>query len=884
MRADSPPVPSPADSASPTPEDESTSATWLERLSAYRQPIGIAFTLLLFGIGLLACRHLLQELDLNALRAAIHEIPDSRLLAALGATALGFAALAGYEWSACRYAGVHLPWPRLLLGNFCASAVGNAIGLSLLTGGSVRYRLYSRDNIATADIARITLFASLALGCALPILAALAALSDPADAALALHLPGAVVSGLAWALLGLGAGGLFWLSRRRVPGETPPGTVDVRLGKGSLRLPGLRLTLLQLLITLLDVCAAAGVLYLLLPDAPPLGAFLLVYLLALAAGVLSHVPGGVGVFEAVLLAAFADQLGAAPLAAALLLYRLIYIGLPLVIACLLLLANEARQYVPAGRQALRVAAGPAAPVLALLVFLSGIVLLFSGVTPAVDVRLEHLSFLIPHRLIDASHLAASLVGVLCLLLAHGLRRRLSAAWALTLALLLAGAVLSLLKGFDWEEASLLSLTAILLASFRHAFYRPSRLLEMPFSLPNLAASACVLGAALWLMLFAYQDVPYEHELWWQFAVDADAPRALRATLASGMLLAGLALTWLLRPTPPTIALPDADERLRADAIVRSNDQPDGGLALTGDKALLFHPAGDAFLMFALQRRSLVALFDPIGPATRRAELIWQFRDLCDLHHARPVFYQVRAENLPFYMDIGLSAVKLGEEARVDLQRFDLEDKNKAMKDLRYTLSRGQRDGLSLHIYEPGTAPLEQLRPISDAWMQGKQVREKGFSLGRFEPGYLQHFRIATIQFEGRQVAFANLLETDGRKLASLDLMRMHPDAPKLTMEFLMLSLLLHFQALGYERFSLGMVPLAGLQPRRGAPLAQRLGALVFQRGEQFYNFQGLRRFKDKFQPDWEPRYMAVPAGLDPLVALADTAALIAGGFTGLVKR
>lgn len=100
----------------------------------------------------------------------------------------------------------------------------------------------------------------------------------------------------------------------------------------------------------------------------------------------------------------------------------------------------------------------------------------------------------------------------------------------------------------------------------------------------------------------------------------------------------------------------------------------------------------------------------------------------------------------------------------------------------------------------------------------------------------------------------------------------------------MLGLILHYKAQGHARFSLGMVPLAGLQPRRGAPLTQRLGALVFRRGEQFYNFQGLRRFKDKFQPDWEPRYLAVPAGLDPLVALADTAALIAGGLTGLVKR
>jgi phosphatidylglycerol lysyltransferase len=115
-------------------------------------------------------------------------------------------------------------------------------------------------------------------------------------------------------------------------------------------------------------------------------------------------------------------------------------------------------------------------------------------------------------------------------------------------------------------------------------------------------------------------------------------------------------------------------------------------------------------------------------------------------------------------------------------------------------------------------------------------------------------------------------------------MRVLPDASRLTMEFLMLGLLLHFKARGFSRFSLGMVPLSGLQPRRGAPLTQRLGALVFERGESFYNFQGLRHFKDKFQPDWEPRYMAVPNGLDPLVALTDTAALIAGGYSGLVKR
>ncbi len=856
---------------------------WMERLSTYRQPIGLAVTLLLFTIALIACRHLVNDLDPDSLRESVLHVPTSALLGALAATAVGFVILLGYEWSASRFANVNLPLPALAFGGFNAFAIGNAVGLSMLSGGSVRYRLYARHGLGPSEVARMTLFASLSLGCALPVLAALATLSDLPAAASALRLPASVLAAIAVAIL-LGCGALLMaIKRRRLPEQPFPHNVLIQLGRRTLRLPGWRLAALQLVITALDVAAAATVLYLLLPEAPPFGAFLLIYLLALAAGVLSHVPGGVGVFEAVLLAAFADQLGSAPLAAALLLYRLIYVVLPLLVACLLLLFNEAYRLI-VKHQAVRVASGLAAPVLALLVFISGMVLLFSGATPAIDSRIEDLGFLIPHRLIDASHLGASLIGVLCLLLAQGLRRRLSAAWVLTMVLLLVGALLSLMKGFDWEEASLLILTASLLAVFRRSFYRPSRLLELPFSSVYLVAALCVLGASIWLMFFAYQDVPYNHELWWQFALDAGAPRALRSALGSALLLVIVVLTWLLRTEPPEIRLPDEADLDNAARILRASDQPDGGLALTGDKALLFHKDNDAFLMYARRGRSMIALYDPIGPAQQRAELIWQFRDLCDLHHARPVFYQVRAENLPFYMDIGLTALKLGEEARVDLPAFDLEAKGKEMKDLRYTWNRGGRDGLSLEIFEAGAAPMDELQAISAAWVEGKNVREKGFSLGRFTESYLKHFRIAVIRFEGRAVAFANLLETHSTELASLDLMRAHPEAPKLTMEFLMLGLILHYKQAGYSRFSLGMVPLSGLQPRRGAPLTQRLGAMVFRRGEQLYNFQGLRRFKDKFQPDWEPRYMAVPAGLDPLVALADTAALIAGGLTGLVKR
>ncbi|MFI8578521.1 bifunctional lysylphosphatidylglycerol flippase/synthetase MprF [Ectopseudomonas khazarica] len=853
---------------------------WLHR---QRHLIGLGLSLLLFGLALLACWHLVREINPDQVRDSLAAVPPRALFAAMLATVLGFLLMLAYEWSASRYADVRLPASTLALGGFCAFAIGNAVGLSALSGGSVRYRLYTRNGLGAGDVARMSLFASLSLGISLPILAALAALFDLTDASAVLRLPAPLLALLAVAvLLAALALGLL-LARKRLAERPAPGCWQVDLGRFSLRLPGVRMSLVQLLISSLDVLIAASVLYCLLPEAPPFSSFVLIYMLALAAGVLSHVPGGVGVFEAVLLAAFSSRIDPAGLVAAMLLYRLLYVLLPLLAAGLLLLAVEARRlWFP--RQVARVASNLAVPLLALLVFCAGAVLLFSGVTPTMDEHLEALGFLMPPPLIAASHLAASLVGTLCLLLAQGLRRRLSAAWVLTLVLLCLGVVLSLLKGFDWPEALVLAAIAGVLALFRREFYRPSRLLDMPASGLALAATSGVIAASVWLLLFVYQDVAYSHQLWWQFELDGNAPRGLRAALGSALVLLAVGLTWLLRATPPSIRLPDGEALARARTIVEASRQPEGGLALSGDKALLFHPDGQAFLMYARRGRSLVALFDPIGPPAARAELIWQFRDLCDRHHARPVFYQVRAENLPGYIDIGLTALKLGEEALVDLHTFDLASNGKEMKALRYTWNRGQRDGLSLELHAPGAAPLDALQGISAAWLAGKQVREKGFSLGRFSPEYLAHFRVAVVRFEGRAVAFANLLECQTRAVASLDLMRVLPDAPKSTMEFLMLGLIQQFQGEGYARFSLSMVPLAGLQTRKGAPLPLRLGALVFDRGESFYNFQGLRRFKDKFLPQWEPRYLAVPAGLDPWVALADTAALIAGGLGGLVRR
>jgi phosphatidylglycerol lysyltransferase len=277
--------------------------------------------------------------------------------------------------------------------------------------------------------------------------------------------------------------------------------------------------------------------------------------------------------------------------------------------------------------------------------------------------------------------------------------------------------------------------------------------------------------------------------------------------------------------------------------------------------------------------------DPVGPPARRAELAWRFREEADRHGAWPVFYQVRAESLPLYIDLGLTFVKLGEEAIVPLAGFSLD--GGARKGMRRMLKEGQKQGLAFEVVGADAVPalFPRLRAISDEWLSHKSVREKGFSLGRFDEAYLRRFPCALVRDAGGEiVAFANLWPGDGRTELSVDLMRHTEASAKGLMDFLFVSLFLWGAHQGYARFNLGMAPLAGLTPRHLAPLWARAGALVAQRGEAYYNFAGLRAYKEKFSPVWEPRYLASPGGLALPRILTNVAALIAGGLGGVVRK
>jgi phosphatidylglycerol lysyltransferase len=847
-------------------------------LAALPALLGLA----LFALAAWILHHELGEYHTGDVLAHLRALPPMRIAAAIALTLLGYASLTGYDALALRWVGSRLDYPRVALASFVAYVFSHNVGLSFFGGSAVRYRMLTSWGVSAGALARAITFNVLTFWIGFLALGGAVLTFAPLPVPGAWH-PAIATSRPIGVAMGVVLAGYALATLRR------PRTLRVR--GFAIELPGPGWTAAQLAISTLDWALAAAALYVLLPAAPGLGfaTVLGAFLLAQVLGLVSHVPAGLGVFETAMVLLLAPWLPGDQVLGSVLAFRLAYYLLPMVVAVALFLGFELAQrrgLLPRARTLVAQGVPELVPrALAVATFAAGVVLLFSGATPAAPGRIERLGELLPLSFVEASHLLASVAGVGLLLLARAVQQRVDAAYFATLALLGGGALASLGKGLDWEEASLLLTAAAALAPCRRYFYRRSSLLAQSFSPAWMAGVAGVLFATAFVVAFAYRNVAYAHELWWQFAADAHAPRSLRALAVGTLALGAFALARLLRPAPPVAALPGDADLDRAAALASAAPRASAHLALLGDKRLLFHEGGEGFLMYGVHGRGWVAMGDPVAPsAAVRRELAWRFREEADRHGGVAIFYEVGGEDLPLYLDLGLQPRKIGEEARVPLAGFSLEGKARAK--LRQALHRMERDGGRFELVPaPGVPPLlDELARVSDEWLTRKNTREKRFSLGCFDRAYLARLPVALVRVGDRIVAFANVWAGSAREELSIDLMRHDDDAPGVAMDYLFTQLMLWGRDQGYRTFGLGMAPLAGLERHRLAPLWNQLGALLFRHGEHFYNFQGLRAFKDKFDPVWEPRYLASPGGLAGALALGHVAALVNGGVSGLVAK
>ncbi len=837
---------------------------WLAWLIARKKWLIAFVALLLAGLLLAAVRDVLHQLRYEDVINSVQALGPPQLLLALLATAVSFAALTEFDQCALQYVGAEVPRRLTAPTAFIAYALANTIGLGLLTGGAVRLRFYGAAGVDPATLTRSIAFNAVAFAVGIVTSGALATLWAADQAAAIAHVPTWLLQTGA-ALVMIAVAILLVLCHR---GTTP--------------LPSLSIALRQMLFSIIDIVAAAAALWFLLPaGAISLPTIITFYALAVSLGLISNVPGGLGVFETTLLFALGGTVPAERLAAALIVYRLIYYMLPLASALILLSVYELRRGVAA--PIARAVSEVSPLLLATFTFIVGVMLLISGATPATDAATALLSMHVPLVLVEAAHFLGSIAGLALLLVARGMLARLDAAWWSGVIIAGISLVLALPKGIAVSEAGVLTfLLVALLASHRH-FTRKASLFAGAFE-PGwwLAIGIIMLGIA-GLVFFVYRDVGYSQEMWWEFEFDGHAPRSLRATVAVILVALAFAIIKLLRPPKVALDLPSVEELDRAQQILDQQPCADAGLALMGDKALMFSDSGESFVMYGRQGRSWIALFDPVGRDDEKPQLVWKLKETAREAGGRASFYQVRPSSLSVYLDAGLRVFKLGEHAFVPLREFSLQGPRRA--NLRQGVARGEREGLAFEILPRDQVAMRmpELKQVSDAWLEHHRAGEKSFSLGSFNPDYIRRQPVGLALKDGHVVAFTTMLATGRKADASVDLMRMMPDAPKGTMDYLLTRTMLHFRDEGFERFGLGMAPLSGMAEHPLASRWHRWGRLLFNYGEYFYNFQGLRSFKEKFDPVWEPRYLATSGAL-PLMTLADIALLISGGLRAAVSK
>jgi phosphatidylglycerol lysyltransferase len=822
----------------------------------------------------------LRQYELSEIMTQLAEIPNHYILFSLVLSFLSYLLLTGYDALGVHYIGEELETGKIVRAGYVGYAFSHNIGLALITGGSIRYRIYSAWGFSGLQVTQIVAFSAFTLWIGFCSIAGLSLLFATPNLPNDVMIPFVSLRVLGVILLIMVVGYI---------GASAKFKDDFSFKNWTFRFPDLKLALQQVAIASADWLLMTSVLYVLLPDVGiNFFSFTGAFLLAQIAGLFSQVPGGLGVFESVMLLYLTNFMPGSQVLGILVVYRIIYYILPLLGALIVLGYQEYKvnqQKVEEFREKAANWVPRVIPqVMSFSVFIGGAILLFSGAVPSEVPRMNWLQHFVPLPVIEMSHFLASLVGAGLLVLASALQRRIDGAYLLTIALLTFGILFSLLKGADYEEASILAVMLVALVPCRDEFHRKASLMGQVFSARWLTLISIVLVSAVWLGIFSYKHVEYQKELWWEFTLMGDAPRYLRATVAALGLAIIVGLVKLLRPKHKETVEPGEKELMIAKNIIRDSNDAKSNLVLLGDKELMINESQSSFIMFTREGSSWVALGDPVGLQSEAEEMVWEFQDECTREGYSPVFYNVGADNLEFYVDLGLTLFKLGEEARIPLSNFN--PQQTVDEKVWSSYEELEEQGYSWEILTPESMGvyLPELKAISQASINAQNQKERGFSVGYFDEDYLSNFPIGVVKKDTQLLGFTNILRSAGKYELATDLLRYRPAAPKGIINYMLIHCMLWGQQEGYEWLNLGIAPFSGMDEHDFSPGWNKLADFVYTYGENFYGFKTVRAYKSQFNPVWEPRFLVCPGGWTLPRVLSNITNVVSGGFSNLVSK
>lgn len=338
----------------------------------------------------------------------------------------------------------------------------------------------------------------------------------------------------------------------------------------------------------------------------------------------------------------------------------------------------------------------------------------------------------------------------------------------------------------------------------------------------------------------------------------------------GVAAGGFALYSLFRPVAYRLRTLPQQRALMKGLLEQHGGTSLDYFKLWPDKSYFFSADRRCGIAYRTVGGVALALGDPVGAPECLEETTRAYLRFCADNGWDTAFHQAQPNMLPIYGRLGLHSFKIGQEAVVNLERFSSETLRHS-KHLRHSQNKFEREGFRLVRSLPPHDPalLAQVKEVSDEWLRIPGRRERSFSLGYFDQGYLNHFPLAVLREpSGRIIAFANEVQSYRSGEATIDLMRHRIEVPNGTMDYLFIALMLALKEQGFRTFNLGMAPYAGVGDGPGAGLEEQTAHQLAEHLTRFGSYKGIRDYKAKFEPEWEDRFLIHRGGSLGLIKAA----------------
>jgi len=285
-----------------------------------------------------------------------------------------------------------------------------------------------------------------------------------------------------------------------------------------------------------------------------------------------------------------------------------------------------------------------------------------------------------------------------------------------------------------------------------------------------------------------------------------------------------------------------------------------------DKYYYFADNEDAALAYGVKKGVALVLADPVGNTASFKQLIVNFVDMAWSNDWQVSLVHVSDQYLDFYKDLGFKTQLIGQEAKLDIAHFiNNVNKNKYFRNIN---NRFAKMGYQVVFYSPPYNDdfIAKLKDISNDWLSKPGRAERGFVMGYFSSQYIQNCQIAVLlDSQKKFIAFINLIPSSSFNTTEMtyDMLRTASEAPANSSDYLICGVISELFAKGYSYFNMGLSPLVGLEESSDDQnmLITRVMKFAYINGDRFYSFKGLFRFKDKYDPQWENRYLLYKGGV-----------------------